>query len=106
MVLIGKKRHYVEIQAATRTSDSQGGWTITWANAGWEWMRAVPLSQSRTLDNGGISYRMVVEFTANKYSPLYVLTTANRLVWNSENYTIHSIVPSEKLDEIIITAYA
>lgn len=105
MIGKGKYRHYCEIQTATRTSDNQGGWTSTWATAGYEWFRAVPLSQSRSLDNGGINYRIAVEFTGNKYSG-FALTTANRIVWNGDYYTIHSIVPSEKLDEITVIAYA
>lgn len=105
MVLKAKYRHYVEIQSATRTSDSQGGWTTSWANTTYEWMRAVSLSQSRTLDQGGIKYTLAVEFSANKYSG-YAVTTDHRLVWDSKYFTIHSIVPSEKLDEIKILAYA
>lgn len=100
----GDMRNYCEVQAATRTSDGQGGFTSTWATIGSEWFKAVPLSQSRTLDQGGIKYKLAVEFTGRKRSA-YVLTAAHRLVWNSENYTIHSVVPSIKLDEIIIIAY-
>ena len=105
MVLIGKKRNYCEIQSATRTSDSQGGWTVVWATVASEWFRVVPLSQSRTLEIGGIKFKSAIELTGNKFSG-YALTPANRIVWNGENYTIHSIVPSEKLDEIIVIAYA
>lgn len=104
MVLIGKKRAYCEIQSPSRTTDGQGGYTTTWVNAGYEWFQAVPLSQSRTLDQGGIKYKMAVEFKGNKRNDL-TITGANRIVWNSENYTIHSVVPGEKLDELTITAY-
>jgi SPP1 family predicted phage head-tail adaptor len=106
MVLKGKYRHYCAIQAATRTSDSQGGFVPTWADVSNEWFRVVPLNGSRTLDNGGVTYRYAAEFYANKFSAAYTITEANRIVWNSQNYTIHSIVPSEKLDEIKILAYA
>jgi SPP1 family predicted phage head-tail adaptor len=102
MVLIAKRRNYITIEAVTRTSDNQGGWTQTWATSTSEWARAVPLSQSRTLDQGGIKYKMAVEFTIRRGT---VVTPANRIVWNSENYTIHSVVPSEKLNDQIITAY-
>ena len=104
MVLISKRRNYIEIQTSTPTSDSQGGYTTTWATSSSEWARAVPLSQSRALDQGGVKYTSAVEFYANKYSG-FALTTAHRIVWNNENYTIHSIVPSEKLDEIKVIAY-
>jgi hypothetical protein len=101
----GKKRAYCEIQTPTRVSDGQGGWTVSgWTNAGYEWFRAVPMNQNRLLDQGGVKYRLAVEFHGNKRSDL-VITGANRIVWNAENYTIHSVVPSEILDELIIIAY-
>lgn len=103
MEKIGKRRNYITIEVATRTSDSQGGWTTTWTTSSSEWSRAVPLSQSRTLDQGGVKYKLAVEFTIRRGT---VVTPANRVVWNSENYTIHSVVPSEKLDDQIILAYA
>jgi hypothetical protein len=104
-MVLGKKRAYCEIKTATRTSDGQGGWTVTgWTNAGYEWFRAMPKNQSRVLDQGGIKYRLAVEFHGNKRSDL-TITSANQLVWSGESYTIHSVVPSEKLDELIILGY-
>ncbi len=102
MVLTGRRRAYVEIQTGTRTSDSQGGWTVAWATSTSEWAKAVPLSQSRALDQGGVKYRLAVEFTIRRGT---TITSVNRIVWNSENYTIHSVVPSVKLDDQIILAY-
>ena len=104
-MVLGDKRAYCEILEATRTGDGQGGYTSTWSNAGYEWFKAVPLSQSRTLDEGGVKYRLAVEFTGNKRSDLEI-TTANKIVWESVEYTINSVVPSPKLDEIKILAYA
>lgn len=103
MIPKGKYRHYCVIESSTRTSDSQGGWTLAWATAGSDWFRAVPVSQSRVLEQGGVKYAMAVEFYQSKYG--FALTLENRIVWNSQNYTIHSIVPSEKLDENKIIAY-
>jgi SPP1 family predicted phage head-tail adaptor len=100
----GQRRNYITIQTATRTADGQGGWTVAWANAYNDWARAIPLSMSRTLDQGGISYKMAVEFEIRKDNA-YTLTAAHRIVWNSENYTIHSVIPSEKLDNIKVLAY-
>jgi hypothetical protein len=61
------------------------------------------------LDQGGVKYRLAVEFTIRKHedegTDEYTLTPGNRIVWNSENYTIHSVVPSEKLDDLTILAY-
>ena len=103
MVVIGKRRHYIEIQSPTRVSDSQGGFTISgWTTTTSEWSHAKPLSGSRTLDQGGIKYQLAVEFTIRRGT---TITSASRIVWNSENYAIHSVVPSEKLDDQIILAY-
>lgn len=102
MVLISKRRHYIEIQTSTATSDSQGGYTTSWATSSSEWSRAVPMSQSRTLDQGGVKYSLAVEFTIRRGT---TITSANRILWNGAYYTIHSVVPSEKLDDQIITAY-
>ena len=107
--LIGQRRNYITIQVATRTSDSQGGYTVTWTDTYYEWARAVTLSGSRILDQGGIKYRNAVEFTMRKRQDVgtdsYTLTGAHRIKWNSEYYTIHSVVPSEKLDDLTVLAY-
>ena len=97
-----KRRNYIVIQSATETSDSQGGSVQSWATSSSEWARTKPLSESRSLDQGGIKYKLAVEFTIRRGT---TVTSANRIVWNSENYTIHSVVPSEKLDDQIIIAY-
>jgi head-tail adaptor len=115
----GDRRNYVEVQSPTRTADGQGGWVTTWSTIVSEWARAVQMAQNPVLDQGGIKYTMAVEFTIRKrndtvpivYSTSItgavsnMITGANRIVWNGANYTIHSVVPSEKIDDLIITAY-
>ena len=105
----GQLRNYVTIQVGTRTSDGQGGWTTAWSTLSSEWMKATPLSQSRTLDEGGVKYRMAVQFEGryrdDTPTDLYKLTGEHRIVYNSENYTIHSVVPNELLSEVKILAY-
>ena len=104
MVLTGKRRAYLTIQAATTTTDAQGGYTTAWADDHNTWGEAVPLSQSRTLEQGGIKYRLAVNFTIRKRTG-FTLTPAHRIQWNSENYTIHSVVPTPKLDDQLVLAY-
>jgi len=104
-MVLGKKRAYCTIQSPTRVSDNQGGWTISgWTTDGYEWFRAVYQSYNRTLDQGGVKYIKAVELHGNKRDSLSI-TGANRIILNSENWTIHSVVPSEKLDELKIIAY-
>jgi hypothetical protein len=109
MVLSGKMRNYVAIQSTTRTSDGQGGWTSVWATIASEWMSAKPLTMSRALDQGGIKYKSAVEFEGrfrdDTPTDLYKLTGEHRIVWNGENYTIHSVVSDEKQLFVKILAY-
>jgi head-tail adaptor len=101
---IGKRRHYLTVQVATRTDDGQGGGENSWIDTYYEWASANFLSGSRSLDNGGIIYRKAVEFEIRKRSD-YTLSVNHRIKWNSEYYTIHSVLPSEKLDDFKILAY-
>ena len=101
---IGKRRHYLTVQVATRTDDNQGGGVNTWTDTYYEWASAKYLSGSRSLDNGGVIYRRAVEFEIRKRTD-YALSTVHRIKWNNEYYTIHSVLPSEKLDDLKVLAY-
>jgi SPP1 family predicted phage head-tail adaptor len=100
----GKYRNYCVVQSATRTSDAQGGYTVEWTTLFSEWFRATPLSQSRTLDDGGVKYRKAIQFDC-RYRSDYNDYTQYRIVWNSEAYTVNSCVPDERLRYLIIIAY-
>jgi head-tail adaptor len=102
MVLSGELRNYLVVQSGTRTSDGQGGWTLVWGTVYSEWFKVTPLSMSRTLDEQGVKYRSAIELICRYRSDL---TSANRITWNFENYTINSVVPTEKLDYLKILAY-
>lgn len=97
------------IQVATRTSDSQGGYTTSWTDTYYEWARVVFLNGSRALDQSGIKYTKAVEITMRKHRDTgtdeYTLGPEHRIKWNSEYYTIHSVLPSEKLDDLTVLAY-
>lgn len=107
---IGSRRHYITVESATRTSDGQGGWTSAWATLASEWVRAVPLSMSRVLDQGGMKYTKAVEFTMRRRddtpTDLYTLSGEHRINWDGTYYTIHSVVANERGDDLIILAYA
>jgi len=100
---IGKRRNYITIQTPTRVSDGQGGYSISgWTKLSDHWADAIPLNESRTLDQGGIKYNIAVKFIIRRG---VTVTPDYRIVWESENYTIHSVIPSRKLDDQEITAY-
>ena len=101
---IGGRRHYLTVQVATRTDDGQGGRENTWTDTYYEWASARFLSGSRSLDNGGVIYRKAVEFEIRKRTD-YTLSPDYRIKWNDEFYTIHSVLPSDKLDDLKVLAY-
>jgi SPP1 family predicted phage head-tail adaptor len=101
----GKRRHYLTIQVGTETEDGQGGSVTTWVSTYYEWGRAMTLSQSRALEQGGIKYKTAVEFTIRKRSDYTLSGASHRILWDGNYYTIHSVVPSEKMDDLTVTAY-
>lgn len=101
---IGGRRHYLTVQVATRTDDGQGGGENSWTDTYCEWASARFLSGSRSLDNGGVIYRRAVEFEIRKRTD-YTLGTGHRIKWNDEFYTIYSVLPSDKLDDLKVLAY-
>ena len=101
---IGGRRHYLTVQVATRADDGQGGGENTWTDTYYEWASARFLSGSRSLDNGGVIYRKAVEFEIRKRTD-YTLSPDYRIKWNDEFYTIHSVLPSDKLDDLKVLAY-
>ena len=101
---IGGRRHYLTVQVATRTDDGQGGGENTWTDTYYEWASARFLSGSRSLDNGGVIYRKAVEFEIRKRTD-YTLSPDYRIKWNGEYYTIHSVLQSEKLDDLTVLCY-
>ena len=97
-----KRKYYITIETATKTSDSQGGNVNTWITSFGDWARTVFSNESRTLDQGGVKYKMAVEFTIRTGN---TVTTADRVILNEEIFTIHSVIPSSRLGEQIIMAY-
>ena len=102
--MIGKRRHYLTVQVATRTDYGQGGGENSCTDTYYEWASAKFLSGSRSLDNGGVIYRRAVEFEIRKRTD-YTLGTGHRIKWNDEFYTIYSVLPSDKLDDLKVLAY-
>jgi hypothetical protein len=100
----GDLRNYVTIQVGTRTPDGQGGWTTTFADTYYEWMKATPLSVSKVLEQGGIKHRKAVNFVG-RINDLYTLTNANKIKWGTETYMIFSVLPDETNEYNLILAY-
>ena len=105
MVLIGKRRHYIVIEIGTKTSDNQGGYTVSWAALASERAAVNTLSMSRTLEAGGVAYKRVAEFNIRTVTT-FTMSEDYRILWNSLYWTVHSIVPDPLLKEVTILAYA
>jgi len=101
---VGKRRYYVTIQSATRTSDGQGGYTLAWADSYSEWAAMKYLSGSRVLDSGGLRYRKAVEFLI-RANDTYTLSPEHRISFGGEYFTINSVLPSEKMNDLTVLAY-
>ena len=102
MVLIGKRDAYINIQTAIRTSDGQGGVFTTWEDGEDDWARAVYLNGSKTLDGAGVKYRKAVEFTIRNRNHV---DEGDRIKWGDDYFTIHSVLPSEKNDDLKVLTY-
>ena len=100
--MIGRMKEYITVQVKSTTSDGQGGATVSWATLASEWAEATMLSQSRTLSEAGVKFRTAVQFK-KRYNSDYIMTTDHQIVWNGDEYTIHSVVKNN--DRLIVLAY-
>ncbi len=92
MVSVGSMKDTVSIQAQSAVSDGQGGYTSTWSTIASEWTKATQLSYSRALLDAGVQFNTAYQFDLRKRGDTYILAGTHRIVFNSENYTIHSVV--------------
>ena len=100
--MIGRMKEYITVQVKSTASDGQGGGDVSWATLASEWAEATMLSQSRTLSEAGVKFRTAVQFKM-RYDSDNILTTDHRIVWDSNYYTVHSVV--ENSDMLTVLAY-
>lgn len=85
MVTLGLLKERITLQTETRTADSAGGASSSWANLATVFAQVTPLSASERWQNGqqlGVqSYRFTIRARSD-------LTTAQRLLWRGYTYNI------------------
>lgn len=105
-VNISRMRDRIDFQEATKTSDGMGGFTTSYATAFSTWADVQEVKGNREMRFGQIAYNTPYEITirfrnGDADEPLHKY----RIVYNSQNLTIHSII--EKHESIIkILAYS
>ena len=91
----------IAIQASTRVADGQGGYTKTWATIATEWAQVVQVSYDRLMLDSGVKFTKVVEFQLRERKDTYTLTGSYRIYWNSEAYTIYSVVTNDERTTVL-----
>jgi len=61
------------------------------------------VSSDRILLDGGIKFTKIKSFELRERGDTYTLTGAHRIYWNSDYYTIYSVVTND--DRTIVLAY-
>jgi hypothetical protein len=98
---IGSLKDWISIQQEVAVSDGQGGNTSTFTTVASEWCRATQLSYSRTLSDAGVIFNKAFKFVMRERGDTYTLDGSFRIVFNTANYTIHSIVVNKGWTEIL-----
>lgn len=105
-VNIGRMRDRLEFQAEVKTSDNMGGFTSTYETEFSTWANVKETRGDRELRTGQLAYNRAYEILAryrngDSNEPLYKY----RIVYNSMNLTIHTILTNDE-STVKIIAYS
>ncbi len=98
--MIGLMKEYVTVQVGTSVADGQGGNVVSWATLASEWAEAIMLSHDRGLSESGINFTTAVKFNM-RYCGTHLIGGQHQIVWNSNTYTIHSVVTNDDFTTVI-----
>lgn len=96
-------KEQIVIQSRTATSDSQGGYTSTWATLATEWAKVTEVSYDRIMLDSGVKFTKVCQFDMRERGDTYTMGGEYRIYWNSQYFTVYSVVTN--LRRTIILAY-
>ena len=97
MVSVGSMKDQISIQLNTPVGDGQGGSTPTWSTIASEWVKVTQLSYSRALIDAQVMFNVAYQFDMRERGDTYTLDASiHRIVYEGENYTIHSIVETQE----------
>lgn len=103
MVRTGQMTEQIVIQGRTATSDNQGGYTATWATLATEWAKVTEVSYDRIMLDSGVKFTKVCQFDMRERGDTYTMGGEYRIYWNSQYFTVYSVVTN--LRRTVILAY-
>ena len=86
-VTAGQLREYITIQTPTRTTDSHGGATVTWATHYQTWANIEPVSAGQQWFGEQLEHRVAHRVWVRE--PQSSLNTKMRISWDSRIFHIH-----------------
>lgn len=101
MIRTGSMTEQIVIQSRTATTDGQGGYTTTWATLLTRWAKVTELSYDRLLLDGGMKFTKVCQFDMRDDFASYTMGGEYRIYWNSQYFTVHSVVTDSAMTTII-----
>ena len=103
MISTGHMTERVTWQERTATGDGQGGFTNTWADVATEWAKVTELSSDRLLVGDGVKFNRAIQIDMRERGDTYTADPKYRISWNSQYWTVYSVVTNDSMTRI--TAY-
>ena len=101
MVRTGSMTEQIVIQTPTRATDGQGGYTTTWATLATEWAKVTEVSYDRMMVDSGVKFTKVCQFDMRERGDTYTMGGEYRIYWNSQYFTVYSVVTNSNRTTIL-----
>ena len=88
----GRRRHLVQFQRATETSDAYGEMTQTWATIATDWCAVEPLRGNEKFAAMQVQTDIDTRIIAKWHSALSTLTTKDRVLFGAIIYDIKEVL--------------
>lgn len=101
MISTGHMTEQVVWQTSTRSSDGQGGNTVTWSDLATEWANVSEISTDRLLSDDGVKFTKAIRIRMRERGDTYTADPKYRISWNSQYWTVYSVVTNSSRTEVI-----
>ena len=101
MISTGHMTERVTWQERTATGDGQGGFTNTWTDVATEWAKVTELSSDRLLVGDGVKFNRAIQIDMRERGDTYTADPKYRISWNSQYWTVYSVVTNDSMTRII-----
>lgn len=101
MISTGHMTERVTWQERTATGDGQGGFTNAWADVATEWAKVTELSSDRLLVGDGVKFNRAIQIDMRERGDTYTADPKYRISWNSQYWTVYSVVTNDSMTRII-----